>query len=253
MQLKKNRAGLVSISFRDKTPKEILSACRKAGLSAIEWGGDIHVPHGEKKTAETVRKMTEEAGLSIAEYGSYYHIGDGNAELFDKVLTCADALHTDCIRVWAGKNIPSAEYPTEDYRVAVSDARRICSLAGDKNIALECHPYSLTDDCSAAVRFLTDVGCENLKMLWQPNQYRSEEYNINAARLLLPYLVGVHVFSWSSTERFPLAYGEEAWKRYLEVLSARPLSYLLEFMPDDKIETLPREAETLRMWLAAVG
>ena len=41
--------GLVSVTFRDKTPAEIVSEVKKAGLDAIEWGGDVHVPHGDVK------------------------------------------------------------------------------------------------------------------------------------------------------------------------------------------------------------
>ena len=246
---KENCVGLVSVSFRGKTPEEIVGACKAASLSVIEWGGDVHVPHGDEETARKVRDITEKEGLCVAEYGSYYHVGGGDEDLFEKVLRSANALCTDCIRVWPGKNIPSAEYPKGDYDDAVRDARRIATMAKNKMIALECHPYSLTDDAAAAMRFLEDVGCENVKMFWQPNQYRSEEYNVRAVKILLPYIVSVHTFAWSETERFPLAHGEKAWRKYLDVLSARPLSYLLEFMPDDRIESLPEEARTLRSWL----
>lgn len=249
-EAKENRVGLVSISFRDKTPPEIIRACQAAKLEAVEWGGDVHVPHGNEETAHEVEKLTEKAGLEIAEYGSYYHIGDGNEALFDKVLLSAAALNTDRIRVWCGKGIPSADYPASDYKAAVEDARRIAALAENKTLVLECHPNSLTDEYHAALRFLDEVGCDNIKMLWQPNQFRSEEYNVEAARALLPYVVGVHTFAWSETERFPLARGEKAWRRYLDVLTAKPLVYLLEFMPDDRIESLPREACTLRSWLS---
>ena len=36
------KSGLVSVSFRQKTPLEICALCRKANLSAVEWGGDVH-------------------------------------------------------------------------------------------------------------------------------------------------------------------------------------------------------------------
>ena len=36
--------GLVSVSFRKNTPKEILEAVKEAGLSCIEWGSDAHAP-----------------------------------------------------------------------------------------------------------------------------------------------------------------------------------------------------------------
>ena len=35
--------GLVSISFRNESPKAIIDASKAAGLRAIEWGGDVHV------------------------------------------------------------------------------------------------------------------------------------------------------------------------------------------------------------------
>ena len=45
------RLGLVSVSFRPHTPEDILKAMQCAGLNYIEWGGDVHVPHGDEKTA----------------------------------------------------------------------------------------------------------------------------------------------------------------------------------------------------------
>ena len=37
-------AGLVSISFRENSPEEIVKACVAAGLRYIEWGSDVHAP-----------------------------------------------------------------------------------------------------------------------------------------------------------------------------------------------------------------
>ena len=31
--------GLVSVTFRDKTPEEIISTVKQCGLEGIEWGG----------------------------------------------------------------------------------------------------------------------------------------------------------------------------------------------------------------------
>jgi len=66
--------GLVSITFRKLSPEQIIELVRKAGLSGIEWGGDIHVPHGDIARAKEVKSMTKEAGLRVAVYGSYYHL-----------------------------------------------------------------------------------------------------------------------------------------------------------------------------------
>ena len=59
--------GLVSISFRSLSPEEIIRIAKAAGLSAIEWGGDVHVPFGEIETARRVGEITRAAGLSIPE------------------------------------------------------------------------------------------------------------------------------------------------------------------------------------------
>jgi hypothetical protein len=41
------QTGLVSITFRQLSPPAIIDLVRQAGLEGIEWGGDVHVPHGD--------------------------------------------------------------------------------------------------------------------------------------------------------------------------------------------------------------
>lgn len=36
--------GLVSISFRNHSPEEIISEAAKCHLHSIEWGSDVHAP-----------------------------------------------------------------------------------------------------------------------------------------------------------------------------------------------------------------
>ena len=67
--------GLVSVSFRGESPETILHEARAAGLRAIEWGGDVHVPPGDLENARRIGAATREAGLSVAAYGSYYRLG----------------------------------------------------------------------------------------------------------------------------------------------------------------------------------
>ncbi len=61
--------GLVSITFRQLTAAEIIALMTQAGLAAIEWGGDIHVPHGDEAQARAVARMGADAGLHVAAYG----------------------------------------------------------------------------------------------------------------------------------------------------------------------------------------
>ena len=58
--------GLVSITFRNLKPIDIVKLVSQAGLKGIEWGGDIHVPHGNIERARETAKMTEDYGLAIA-------------------------------------------------------------------------------------------------------------------------------------------------------------------------------------------
>lgn len=243
-----NKLGLVSISFRKHTPEEILGAVKDAGLDSVEWGGDVHSPHGDIETANAVKALSDAYGISIPEYGSYYAIGKSEPELFENVLESARALGTKIIRVWAGQGKPSDTYSSSEYEAAVADAQRICDMANDVTVALECHPNTLTDEYHTALQFLLDVGRDNLKMFWQPNQHRPLEYNLDAIRALLPYIVSVHVFSWKRKERLPLAALKDYWQKYIELLSGKEINYMLEFMHDDNIETLKETAKTLKSW-----
>lgn len=246
-----NKIGIVSISFRKHSKEEIAARAKDAGLDSIEWGGDVHVPHGDEKEAENAVKITHGYGLEVAEYGSYYIIGQSDESLFDKVLDSADILGTKLIRVWPGMNKPSDTFTSEEYEKYVSDAKRICNLAEKRGVtvALECHPNSLTDEYHTTLKFLSDVGCANLKMMWQPNQHRPLEYNVDSINALFEYIVAVHVFSWERKARLPLRAKESDWKKYIEILSKKQLNYMLEFMHDDNIDTLKETAEVLKTWL----
>ena len=58
-----NRAGLVSITFRNKTPREIVALMKRAGLSQVEWGGDVHVKPGAESAGLILRNRRND-GIS---------------------------------------------------------------------------------------------------------------------------------------------------------------------------------------------
>lgn len=240
--------GLVSISFRKHSAEELIAAAKENGITAIEWGSDVHVPAGDTERAAQVKALCEDAGIAMPEYGSYYYLGL-EPESFDGVLACARALGTTRIRVWGGKK-PSDTLQTADYAALVDDARRICDMAPDMLICLECHKNSVTDEYHNTLRFLKDVDRKNLKMFWQPHQYRDLSYNLDALKALLPYVESVHVFSWNRERMFPLDGMEGDWLQYLKLLKdAGVENYMLEFMHDHKLESLPQTAKTLKTWL----
>jgi len=96
------RPGLVSITFRSLSPKHIIDLAAEAGIEGIEWGSDVHVPHGNPALAKELAKMTKDAGLCTAAYGSYYRVGGEPVDMFPRIVEAAVALETKIIRVWAG-------------------------------------------------------------------------------------------------------------------------------------------------------
>ena len=130
--------GLVSVSFRGLGADEIIKITRDASLSAIEWGGDVHVPSGDLDKAEKVRTATEKAGLSVPEYGSYYRLGVSLSSDIVGVARTAEALGTDTVRVWA-YNKGSRDVSEDEYSAVVSDAKRICRLYPEITFCTECH------------------------------------------------------------------------------------------------------------------
>ena len=247
-------SGLVSISFRKETPDTLLREAAAAGLAGIEWGGDIHVPAGDIAAARKVGWLTRDAGLAVTAYGSYYRLGmnaDPTAD-FAPVLASAEALGAPLIRLWGGQK-GSACLSEAELSGMAAEMRTLADLAAEKRItlALECHPGTLTDDYSVSLQFLEMVSRPNVRLYWQPNQFRPVSYNLDAARALAPYAAHVHVFHWDAHARYPLRDGEPDWRRYLAVFreSGGDHALLLEFMHDDRLSTLAETAAVLKSWL----
>lgn len=247
--------GLVSVTYRPMTPAEIISAARHAGLSAIEWGGDVHVPHGDTRRATLVGGMTRGACLFPLSYGTYYHAGTYGDDYRAEMLRCietADDLGTPNLRLWAGKK--NSEDVTPEARAAlVSELRECARLAAcrGKKISFEYHQNSLTNKAPSAVQLIEEIGMPNVTLYWQPNQFVSFEQNIENLKLVLPYVSNVHVFAWKERDRFLLSEHETMWRTYLDILSSdgKEHGLLMEFVPHDDPALLDSEAATLLSWI----
>lgn len=243
-------SGLVSVTFRQLEPRAVVELAAACGLQAIEWGGDIHVPHGDLETARRVRRLTADYGLRVAAYGSYYRCGPDEA--WQPVLETAVALDAPLIRVWAGDR-PSAEAGDEYREALAADGRRIAQSAAAHGIAVayEFHADTLTDTLPSTLALLG--AAEGMRTLWQPPVGQPVEQQLDTLRQLLPWLANVHVFSWRGArhERLPLADGAQLWQPALSVLagSGREHGVLLEFVAGDQPEQLRRDAATLHDWL----
>src|ERR1700689_643838 len=118
--------GLVSVTFRQLPPERVVEFAAESGLKSIEWGGDIHVPHGDLSKAVEARELCQNAGVAISAYGSYYRAwaSEKNGVSFSAILDTAQQLGTDTIRVWAG-TMSSAAAPPGWQQAVVDDLKRI--------------------------------------------------------------------------------------------------------------------------------
>ena len=223
----------------------------KGGLQGIEWGGDVHVPHGNLERAREVGRMTRDAGLAIASYGSYYRVGHEEPAPFEAVLDTAAALKAPTIRVWAG-NKGSADADKEYRESVVTESRRIGELAARVHIqvAYEYHGATLTDTAASTQKLLEEVGLPNVKSYWQP--WGTVEECTAGLESVLPSLVHVHAYSWDQAtgERLPLSGRVALWRRCLRMLrtTGRDHFVLLEFVRNDSPDAFLEDAETLARW-----
>lgn len=252
------KRGLVSITFRQKSHEELIEIVKKAGLEVIEWGGDVHVPHGDIETAERVGKLTRDAGLEVAAYGSYYNATDkgvllGPVATFDEILETAVALGTDTIRVWAGnKNFysddPEVPVATEEERKIfyerLSEAVEKAAARGI-TLATEYHQNTLTNTLEGALDVLENV--PGLKTYWQArlDGVTDEVGNIKA---LGKNIVNSHIEYRANKVKLPLADGLElvtdcvnALREYSDAKAG-----MIEFVVDGKDEQFLEDAEVLK-------
>jgi sugar phosphate isomerase/epimerase len=245
--------GLVSITFRSLSPRQIVDLVAKAHLSGIEWGGDIHVPHGDLNKAREVRFMTQEAGLVVAAYGSYYWVGDDETASFERILDTAGELGAPTIRIWAGRK--GSQEADDNYRKKVIDeSLKLAELAAKagKTLSYEYHGNTLTDDPDSARRLMEEINHPCVKSYWQPLIHLTLEKRYNGLNAILPWLSNVHLYTWTNTaERLALAEGENEWKSYLQIISSKSADHfiLIEFVKNDDPEIFLKDAETLRKWL----
>lgn len=251
------KAGVCSVTFRKLTAQEVIRLTVQAGLQGIEWGGDIHVPHGDLRVAREVARQTRDAGLAVSSYGSYYRVGHDDELPFERVLATAEELGAPVIRVWAGKR--GAADATPDYwNQVVDDSQRIAQMAQREGITLcyEFHAGTLTDSAASAKRLLEAVNHPAMRTYWQPEVERSLPANLHALRTVLSWLVNIHVFWWTAAgQRRPLQEGQREWKRFLQIAALAGVEHwaLLEFVRDDAPEAFLEDSHTLQQWLHSLS
>ncbi len=242
--------GLCSVTFRSLTPTEVVEQAGRAGLKAIEWGGDVHVPEGDLRIAREVAARSHDAGLAVASYGSYLRAGRiDDPSAIDRTLETAVELGAPNVRVWA-KGARAAD-----------DLAVICSAAAAREltVSLEFHPGTSTETAAgtnALLEALDALGAGNLFTYWQPDPALTGPEQLDELDAVMPRLSHLHVFRWEPDgSRLPLAEGSDLWPAALARAGAAgegPLGgrvAFLEFVRDDDPDQLVRDAATLRNWL----
>ncbi len=228
----KFKTGVCSISFRDRTAEEIINAVKKTPLDFIEWGSDVHLPVGGVMKSD----------VPMSSYGTYFRLGTTPLSELKFYIDTAKANNTSVLRLWCG-SVGSAE--TTDKKALFSECRQAARLAESENVtlAMECHMNTFTDTPESARELMEEVSSPAFRMYWQPNQFRSVDENIRSAKTLSSWVENIHVFNWDGEKHFPLEGAADIWKRYLDLFDGGTL--LLEFMPDNRLESLGAEAEAL--------
>lgn len=235
--------GLCSVSFRKHTPEEILRAMKDAGLSVIEWGSDVHCP---PKKAEELAKLQKQYGIACCSYGTYFRLGVMPICELGQYIKAAKALGADVLRLWCG-NKNNEDYTENEKKALFAACKAAAEIAEEEGVTLcmECHNNTYTNAKEAAVELMQAVSSMRFRMYWQPSQFRSEEENIEYAKLIAKHTVNIHVFNWKEKEKYPLSEAKDIWKKYLSFFGGGG-NLLLEFMPDDKLESLKQEADALK-------
>ena len=252
------RPGLVSITFRQLTPAEIVNRAAEAGLACIEWGGDVHVPHGDVSKAREVATLTTAHGLAVSAYGSYLRLADPEAPADEAVIETAVALGAPTIRIWAGRK-GSADASARE-RQAVADAAlklADAAAASGLTISYEFHRGTLTDTPESAARLLQEAPHPAIRSFWQPPVGMADAECLASMDAVMPALSNVHAFHWwpDSKTRLPLASGRDRWVQFLRKIRAagHDPDVLLEFLPDNDPDILSRESAALKEILQAAG
>ncbi len=242
----KYQLGLVSISFRKQSPEEILKAIKEAGLSCVEWGSDVHAPCGDIKRLREIAHLQKAYGIDCSSYGTYFRLGQTPVSELKAYIKAAKILGTNILRLWCGTN-SGADMTKQEKEFLFAECHRAAEIAKKNGVILcmECHSGTFTQYPEDAVELMNTINSPHFRMYWQPFQWLDAEGSLAVARAVAPYTEHIHVFNWRGGERLPLDEGIQEWRSYLTAFPA-PCTLLLEFMPDDRIESLSAEAAALK-------
>ncbi|MDK1374395.1 MULTISPECIES: TIM barrel protein [unclassified Sinorhizobium] len=248
--------GLCTVTFRSLPADRIVELAAEAGLAAIEWAGDAHVPPGDEPIARHVGRISEKAGLATS-YGSYVAPPTDDLSIFRHALDSAIALGASNIRIWPGtRQRDSKDYSAGERHAAAAAIRDMGAEAARHGVtvSLEYHPQSLTDGTDSARRLIEAIWHDNVYLYWQPRPGLPLGDALTEVAQIGQHVSHVHVFAWDAArKRFPLKAASDYWRA---VLAAMPASRwtgrrfaMLEFVANDDPMAFFEDAATLEQIL----
>lgn len=254
-------AGICSVTLRAHSVEEVVALGTSAGLECIEWGGDVHVPHGDLAAARMAASLTEDAGMWVCSYGSYLFADDPGPAAIAAVLDTAEALGAPAARVWAPFGVEPG-CPPERFGSVAGSLHTIAEAADRRGLVvqLEFHGGTLSATARSARQLLAEVGADNVLCGWQPPYWDPVplERELADLALLAPNLAHLHVYSWRPDgTREALSAQADRWPQRLATAASAPdlhgssRAALLEFVTDDDPEHLMADAAQLISWLRA--
>lgn len=247
------KTGVVSVSFRSLSADEVIKCVKDAGLSAIEWGSDVHAPYTDVEKLKHIAAAQKEAGIVCSSYGTYFTLGKDPVEELHGYIAAAKQLGTNILRLWCG-NKEYGELTEEERDFMRSEARAAAKIAEEDGavLCMECHNNSYTATLDGALDLMRATDSKAFRMYWQPSVFEPFEFSAAYAEGIAAYTQNIHVFYYENGKHLPLECGASDWEKYLEYFDGSQ-TLLLEFMPDGKPESLATEAKTLNSLAARLG
>lgn len=242
--------GFTTVTFRNLSREEVCKIADDNNVRIIEWGGDIHLPPGDKKAEAEVISLSKRYKLTPLSYGSYFRVGEDDFEYWKTIVKTAENIGAGIIRAWLGSK-SSADVSEKEFNILVEETRRIADIANEKGIviAFEFHKGTYNDSAKSSAKFFEAVNRENVKTYWQPMSNSADEENLKA---VLPYLITVHVFQWNKHgKRYSLKYGKKQWQRFISIINNANVSvnYILEFVKNDSPRRFSNDVKTIKVFL----
>lgn len=185
------KLGLCSVTFRKLSAAKVVEIAKKAGVSYIEWGGDVHVTNTEE--ARIVKSICDNEDIKICSYGSYYRVGCGDKSKWEEICRIAKAMNASSVRVWLSDK-DSEETTQAEYNRIVDDLKRICAVARKYNLLVcpECHDNTYNNNTDAFLKIKNELKADNFKTYFQ-SRYLRFDYDIDRIERTFDYIENVHI------------------------------------------------------------